>query len=485
MKVKFSVIVSCLLASSLLAAPPQRNAAPQQQFQGYQPSNLEKRVAELEERVDSNEFRSSLDKVAIGLDFTVGVSEAKYQVNGPRNVAHNLSDPYYAHNKWANELNLNLHADINSYTKFYGRLSMAKNWGMMDPTYDTHALDVEAGRNTRLSGQYLYVTRAYVDIFASDELVLTLGRQPGTEGPGFNIRNNALRQSTYPALTVNLLGDAAILTYKPSFLSSLHFALRGGYGKVYQFDTADDILRDWTAPSGDKADSNLYIAIAETKLPLDFMGLSDNLFMLSYVRLQDLAVHFDNILGGTIPGTSTPLYINGVSNLGTMDTTTAHFEAYKLFDLPINYFGSISYMKGSDAQNVPLYTQQNGTGTSPITRKIFNEKDAWAGHIGLRFDFSQFFKLGAEYFYGSRYWYTMSRPSINDPLNIRATRGHAYDVYIISQIDRNQYFRLSYTRIKNDWTNRGLPIGDAYSKDSIKGYESIADSLMLTYNVKF
>ena len=471
---------ACVLATSLFAAPPQRGAP--QGFQGYQQTqSLEQRLAELEDRVDSNEFKASLDKLNIGLDFTLGVGETKYQAKGQGATSDHSS--YYGHTKWANELNLNLSADINSYTKFHGRLSMAKNWGMMDPTYDNHPLDVEAGRNTRLSGQYLYVTRAYVDLYASKELVLTLGRQPGTEGPGFNIRNNALRQSTYPALTVNLLGDAAILTYKPSFLEYYNFALRGGYGKVYQFDEASGILRDWTAPAGDKADSNLYIAIAETKLPLGFMGMSDNLFMLSYVRLQDLAVYFDKI---PTPAPVQNIVINGTQNLGTTDTTTAHFEAYNIFGLPINYFGSISYMKGSDAQDVKMSMVNNNVVTQTnATQKIFNEKDAWAGHVGLRFDFSQFFKLGGEYFYGSRYWYTMSRPSINDPLNIRATRGHAYDVYVISQIDRNQFFRLSYTHIKNDYTNRGLPIGGALSKDSVRGYESIADNIMLTYNVKF
>ncbi|TQR60648.1 DUF3373 family protein [Campylobacter troglodytis] len=475
MKTKFTV-ATCLLASFLAAAP----------------LSIEQRVAELEDRMDENEFQAGLDKLKFSLEFTVGVGEQRISLKGPRNQAlnnglgsyANHNKAYWQHNKWANELNLNIQANINDYTKFYGRLSMAKNWGMMDPTYDTHALDIEAGRSTRVSGQQLYVTRAYVDLFASEELVLTLGRQPGTEGPGFNIRNNALRQSTYPALTVNLLGDAAILTYKPSFLSNLHFALRGGYGKVYQFDEASGILRDWSAPKGDKADSNLYIAIAESKLPLDSIGLSNNLFMLSYVRLQDLAVYFDRVAVAT-RGNSV-LAINGVSNLGTTDTTTAHFEAYNIFDLPLNYFGAISYMKGSDAKDVPIYLQtQTGLTNTGTTQKIFNEKNAWAGHIGLRYDFSQFFKLGAEYFYGSRYWYTMSRSSINDPLNLRATRGHAYDVYVISQIDRNQFFRLSYTRIQNKWTNRGLPIGGASSKNALNGYESISDSLMLTYNVKF
>lgn len=53
----------------------------------------------------------------------------------------------------------------------------------------------------------------------------------------------------------------------------------------------------------------------------------------------------------------------------------------------------------------------------------------------------------------------MSRPSINDPLNLRMTRGTAHDFYAIYQLDRYQFLRLSYTNIQNIWSNRGLPFG--------------------------
>ena len=77
--------------------------------------------------------------------------------------------------------------------------------------------------------------------------------------------------------------------------------------------------------------------------------------------------------------------------------------------------------------------------------------------------------------------------SFNDPLNIRNTRGQAFDVYVITQLDRNQFFRLSYTHIQNKWNNRGVPLGGAYGKDDKTqgGYESTADNVMLIYNVKF
>ncbi|ECK6995105.1 DUF3373 domain-containing protein, partial [Campylobacter jejuni] len=105
--------------------------------------------------------------------------------------------------------------------------------------------------------------------------------------------------------------------------------------------------------------------------------------------------------------------------------------------------------------------------------------DGYAVHVGGRYDFTKALKVGYEFFWGSRYWYTMSRPSINDPLNIRMTRGTAHDFYVIYQLDRYQFLRLSYTNIQNIWGNRGLPFGGA-KKDKAR-----ADNIMLMYNVKF
>ena len=79
----------------------------------------------------------------------------------------------------------------------------------------------------------------------------------------------------------------------------------------------------------------------------------------------------------------------------------------------------------------------------------------------------------------------MSRPSINDPLNIRMTRGHAADLYGIWQFDRNQFVRLSYTYIKNLWGNRSLPFGGAAKKIDGVSQESTANNIMFMYNLKY
>ena len=366
-----------------------------------------------------------------------------------------------------------MNANINSSTKFYGRLSMAKDYGMMDKSYTNQPNDLDAGRDFRTSGQSLYVSRAYVDLFFTPEIVATLGRQPGTEGPGSNLRNNALRQSTYPALLFNALGDAAVLSYKPNFAKKLQFVVRGAYGKIYQYDNESGVVRDWISGTNTMADTDLYYASFEVQPYLGMVG-KRNLFMVSYARLHDLALDMSSV--------NTAL---GVQTLGTIDSVNVHFESYDAFRLPLHYFVSGNYMKGSNAKGFgAMGLSTLNSLVTDTTKKIFNEETAYAIHAGLRYDFHRYFKLGAEYFYGSQYWFAFSRLSFNDPLNIRNTRGQAYDVYIISQLDRNQFFRLSYTHIQNKWSNRGLPVGGALGKNE-GGYESTADSIMLMYNVKF
>lgn len=471
MKTKFSLILSaCLLSSSLFAkntddeitklqkqlAQIQAELAEirkEREAQAKQNEAVKAELADLNDRADETEFQAALSKVKFGLEFSTAVSNTNYKVSG---------QDYSANNKWMNELHLNMNADINDKTKFYGRLSMAKNWSQMG--WSGSPLDLDAGRNTRSSGPVLYVDRAYLDYYITPEWIATIGRQPGTDGPGSNLRNNALRQSTYPALAINALGDAAVITYKPESLQDHKVVIRAAYGKTYQWDEEGKI-RDWMGDQKD-ADANLYYAAVEGELPIEGMG--DNLIIFNVAHMTDFAL--------PIPG-SILLDDDEVVNLGNLTLANIHFENYKAFGTNFNWFASLGYSNGSNNEINPLLSaalQGKGYGNGK-----FNEKDGYAVHVGGRYDFTKALKVGYEFFWGSRYWYTMSRPSINDPLNIRMTRGTAHDFYVIYQLDRYQFLRLSYTNIQNIWGNRGLPFGGA-KKDKAR-----ADNIMLMYNVKF
>lgn len=475
MKTKFSLILSaCLLSSSLFAkntddeitklqkqlAQIQAELAEirkEREAQAKQNEAVKAELADLNDRADETEFQAALSKVKFGLEFSTAVSNTNYKVSG---------QDYSANNKWMNELHLNMNADINDKTKFYGRLSMAKNWSQMG--WSGSPLDLDAGRNTRSSGPVLYVDRAYLDYYITPEWIATIGRQPGTDGPGSNLRNNALRQSTYPALAINALGDAAVITYKPESLQDHKVAIRAAYGKTYQWDEENGKVRDWMSDQKD-ADANLYYAAVEGELPIEGMG--DNLIIFNVAHMTDFAL--------PIPGSMSLGDDDEVVNLGNLTLANIHFENYKAFGTNFNWFASLGYSNGSNNEINPLLSTALQNQSKGYSNGKFNEKDGYAVHVGGRYDFTKALKVGYEFFWGSRYWYTMSRPSINDPLNIRMTRGTAHDFYVIYQLDRYQFLRLSYTNIQNIWGNRGLPFGGA-KKDKAR-----ADNIMLMYNVKF
>lgn len=475
MKTKFSLILSaCLLSSSLFAknaddeitklqkqlAQIQAELAEirkEREAQAKQNEAVKAELADLNDRADETEFQAALSKVKFGLEFSTAVSNTNYKVSG---------QDYSANNKWMNELHLNMNADINDKTKFYGRLSMAKNWSQMG--WSGSPLDLDAGRNTRTSGPVLYVDRAYLDYYITPEWIVTIGRQPGTDGPGSNLRNNALRQSTYPALAINALGDAAVITYKPESLQDHKVAIRAAYGKTYQWDEENGKVRDWMSDQKD-ADANLYYAAVEGELPIEGMG--DNLIIFNVAHMTDFAL--------PIPGSMSLGDDDEVVNLGNLTLANIHFENYKAFGTNFNWFASLGYSNGSNNEINPLLSTALQIQSKGYSNGKFNEKDGYAVHVGGRYDFTKALKVGYEFFWGSRYWYTMSRPSINDPLNIRMTRGTAHDFYVIYQLDRYQFLRLSYTNIQNIWGNRGLPFGGA-KKDKAR-----ADNIMLMYNVKF
>ncbi len=372
MKTKFSLILSaCLLSSSLFAkntddeitklqkqlAQIQAELAQirkEREAQAKQNEAVKAELADLNDRADETEFQAALSKVKFGLEFSTAVSNTNYKVSG---------QDYSANNKWMNELHLNMNADINDKTKFYGRLSMAKNWSQMG--WSGSPLDLDAGRNTRSSGPVLYVDRAYLDYYITPEWIATIGRQPGTDGPGSNLRNNALRQSTYPALAINALGDAAVITYKPESLQDHKVAIRAAYGKTYQWDEENGKVRDWMSDQKD-ADANLYYAAVEGELPIEGMG--DNLIIFNVAHMTDFAL--------PIPGSMSLGDDDEVVNLGNLTLANIHFENYKAFGTNFNWFASLGYSNGSNNEINPLLSTALQIQSKGYSNGKFNEKTA-------------------------------------------------------------------------------------------------------------
>lgn len=390
--------------------------------------SLQKDIDELNDRVDANELAATLNKVKFGLEFTTAL-------NNIQSKNHTTGEKDKFNNRWAMGLYLNMNADVNKYTKFTGRLSMTKAFGDIALGYPTNdgIGSLDAGRGVA-GGSAIYVERAYVDIYMGKYAALTIGRLPGTDGPGSNLRNSSARMSTYPALAVNALGDGAVLTLKPY----TNAALRAGYSKIYQPLTLNAESAGGNIWGNKNAsDANLFFGAFET--PFAPKSFGQNLFMLTYINLQNYAT--PDVKTGQTQNPVIP-----AQNVGNMQYVNVHFENDKMLGTGLNWFVSASYYKGNDGKTITIL------GTP------FANEDAWAVHAGLRYDIGSAFKIGYEYFKGSEYWYAFSRVSINDPFNFRNTRGDVHDVYAIWQLDLNQFFRLSYTRQHLDYASASMPI---------------------------
>lgn len=336
-------------------------------------------------------------------------------------------------------------------TKAFGDLS----W-MPSASYVT---SLDAGKGVA-GGSAVYVERAYVDLFLGNYWALTVGRLPGTEGPGYNLRNGAARMSTYPALLVNALGDGGVVTFKPY----TDAALRAGFAKVYQplYITANsgagNIFSETSASN--QADMNLMFAAFETPFLPKSAGKS--LLMLSYMYISNYSLP-NQLVALTAgaqqsPGNgagSSPMLPGDAINVGDLQYANIHLENFNLAGSGFNWFASFTWANGTNS-SVPAALSSIGMGTG-----IFNGQGSYALHIGARYDFGSHFKLGYEYFHGSKNWYAFSRVSANDPLNIRNTRGDVHDVYAIFQLDTFQFFRLSYTYLHRDYamaSTYGAPV---------------------------
>lgn len=451
--------------------------------------DTEEQIDELHTRADENELQSTLNKVKLGFDFENSVNFLDGDYMGQK---------IDAKDKWTSVFHLNMAANVNENTNFYGRIGVSRNWS--DYTLD-YSEDYSQGRNAK-GGTLLFLERAYFDYKINDKLIVTIGRQPGSDGPGFNLKNNSVRMATYPALLFSANGDGIIFTYKPDIPTLENSAFRAGYAKMYQWD---DGKHSSFFGNEEIDDARIALGMFETKLPLGSMG--DNLLILMGVHSKKVSFHNDKL---------------GDLNIGDLTMANLYFENNKAFGSKLNYFVSLGYVNGSNAvNNENLINQRlsssldeavqnayqvgliasggneeaaaaaaaaaNKAGTVQLAQQSkqlaqltrLNEEDAWAIHLGARYDFNDQFKLGYQYFHGSQYWYSFQSPSVTDPLQLTQTRGDVHDVYVIYQIDFNQFLRLGYSHVNYKYTNSGRPFGGAQKIDDT------VRNIMLTYNLKF
>lgn len=81
--------------------------------------DTEEQIEELHTRADDNELQATLNKVKFGFDFENSVNFLSGDYMGQK---------IDSKEKWTSVFHLNMAADVNENTNFYGRIGVSRNW---------------------------------------------------------------------------------------------------------------------------------------------------------------------------------------------------------------------------------------------------------------------------------------------------------------------------------------------------------------------
>lgn len=409
---------------------------------------IEEELWSVQDRVDAVETLALLNKINFGLGFTQRVDNFNKKYADGTKVTDN--------NIWTTKLHLNMDSKITDSMKFTGRLAMYKYWADSDPNALSYR-DSTQGR--RPSSSALWVERAYVDWTMVDgevPLILTLGRQPSSDGPSYEYKDNTVRKSTYSALAFDGAVDGIVATANFQKVTGMeNAALRLAYGKAYQAHddyqysgvsnyTGVDIN---TSTDDNLNDADTFGAFLDGSIP----GVPGTLMQIYYVTARH------------IPGTDMGMGSVGANdpgfnqNIGNFSITGAFIEATNFYDSGLDLFIQYAMSKADPNGKVwDPYGTGMGYGLMTNTPGDTDSKDGNAFWAGFRYTipFIPGGKIGYEYNQGSKYWFNFSSGS-TDLTNKLATKGNANEIYYIQDINRYAYARLGAVFIDYDYSNSG------------------------------
>lgn len=484
------LISVCLLASLLLAseifAKEEVVVIPKSTYEAIlnkldtlqkKVDNLEKKGAQVEKKTtaldsDINDIYDTLDKVEtktikdrINWGFELRTRMDNFKVSDQVNPITREKDDFSADNHWTTRFRLNMNAELLKGLTFYGRLTVYKNWANSQrvayyPYADPNMAHVPSDTSLKLD-------RAYIDWIVPNSpvpLAFTIGRQPSSEGPAYEFKENRKRQSTYPVLLFDGEADGIVATIGlERYIGLKNSGLRFAYGKGYQSQDDKSVYLDSRYGIDDL---NVFGFFFESELPY----LPNSLMVLSYVRGNDFV---DNPVD---PG----------KNLGDMDLFGIHLQAPNILESGFDFFFSwgmnISHPNG-EYVNMPVGIGSDGQPvTMPVGLLSSNGKDdhtGWAIYTGFRYTvpFAMLNnpKVGFEYNHGSKNWFSFTQGS-TELYNKLATRGDVFDFYYIQPFNKYLFMRVGYTIVNYNYTGSGWHIGEAMETDeSLKDFYFLLD----------
>lgn len=408
---------------------------------------------EIEERIDSIETRSLLNgKLLLGVNFHTGVENQSIEMAD--------GSKYTQENIWRTYVDINLVSNLSKTVKFTGQLSMNKNWGGGFNMYGWQ----DFAQGNKPTDSSVWMRRAYLDWVTHKNKkfmnVITIGRQPASDGPSSHFKNGEVRQGTYNVLAFDGASEGIV----NSLIFDKLGTFRVAYGKVTQ------------AFNEDNMNNNPYIGVDTDIEDTGVLGLFyEKNFGNNWMQLGHTTA--SNINAPTATGSIG-------EDVGDASITTVSFEANNIKDSGVSLYGHWgrstiepngnvqSYDQGMTWSNgnsvtadMGLLTQRGLDGTIDSSKKTGDA--IW---LGASKSFENGLTVTAEWNKGDQYWFNFTQGSRGNALNKLATRGTATDLTITKKFSDDVVLKVGVTNVNYDYSQSGSFLGTPMSKENIEDY---------------
>ena len=443
----------------------------------------------MDDRIMKSEVKTALDRVNFYGDFRADFNTIQAHIpkhNQMYNTPKGLSSiqkgaHWYRNNKlFTHRLRLNMTADIADNIKFRGRLSALKAFGVGDdaPIFNGQAtgyyFDGNAAR--RPSSGRIYLERAYVDWsdIGGYPIFFSVGRRPSTDGPPLHLKLNSPRQGTPPAIAFDFPFDGMTLGMGVSdYVHIPGSVVRICYGIGYDSGWGDgDLLDD---------DSIFRNVSADALRDMDLIGIlwdvwddpdEGSFLNILYARSFNISdvmagtgvfpYALDPLTGESLPNPETIKPIQRFSptqTIGDMDIAAVTFMHR---DFNTDWFLASAWNHSHPDSNA--YSKYGFGGFLTDQGQPLKGHSGWAVFTGFRRPWSIPYlnldtKYGLEYNFGSKYWFNFTHGADNIFGSKLAARGHVVEPYLILDINKNAYIRLSYQYYHYLWSGSGWHVG--------------------------
>lgn len=423
------------------------------------------------------EKKSILDKINFSpelllrfdkFDYTTGKIEGEnteiYNSDGS-STGLQRRDEFSKHYKIASSIRfrLNMNADFDD-VKFHGRL-IYMNSSQSSQRVCILSRDIKTGT----PGSAFDVDRAYVDYTFNSHsaypFTLSFGLLPTSGGTPMQYAQNKKRNALFPALVFDMNTYGIIGTQKLSDATYARLVLAKSY-------TLRPNFYPYQCNRENIDNANIIGLYADTK----FSFLGSSLFSFGVNILNQLKAH--PYLGPDVSSSNS-------HDLGTMVTYGLGIDIEEFADTHATIFAHTALSNPHPNGNSDDYKivapvnagltagKYSGFTEADYASGEMLQKNGYSVYLGTKYTFSKRWMAGAEYNYGSKYWFSATQGA-EDMFNKLATRGSCYEVYTTWQFQKYLSAKLGYLNIHENYTGSGWHFGEPAKKDATQSITSLS-----------